>query len=89
MQREEIEKAIRDILEKDHRGMKLPRDFPVGESLFLRGVIDSFGVFPFVRVLEARFHIKIGKRDIHPGNLETIENLISFVFHKKNKELRE
>lgn len=83
MQQEEIENAVRDILAKKNHGIKIPVDFPAGESLFLRGIVDSFGIFPFVHALEARFHIKIKKGDIHPGNLETIENLTAFISNKQ------
>ncbi|MFH1209128.1 MAG: acyl carrier protein [Candidatus Omnitrophota bacterium] len=85
MQQEEIENAVRDILAKNNHGIKMPRDFSAKESLFLRGIVDSFGVFPFVHALEVRFYIKIKKSDIHPGNLETIENLTAFI-SKKQKE---
>jgi acyl carrier protein len=85
MQREEIDSTVRDILTENNHGIKMPKDFPAGESLFLRGIVDSFGVFPFVHALEARFHIKIRKSDIHPGNLETIENLTAFISRRQKE----
>jgi acyl carrier protein len=88
MPREEIENAVRDILAKNSHGIKIPVDFSAGESLFLRGIVDSFGIFPFVHALEARFHIKIKKGDIHPGNLETIENVTAFISKKQREEER-
>ena len=88
MQREEIENAVRDILAKNSHGIKIPVGFPASESLFLRGIVDSFGIFPFVHALEARFHIKIKKGDIHPGNLETIENVTAFISNKQKGEER-
>ena len=87
MRPEEIEKTIKDILVRNNYGIKMPRDFPVGDSLFLHGIIDSFGIFPFVRELQARFDVKITNSEIHPGSLETIENVTFFIQGKtKRKE---
>ena len=86
MEREEIEKAVREILTREHHGAKIPMGFPSNESLFLKGIVDSFGVFPFVKALEIRFKVKIKKRDIHPGTLETIENVTDFINKKKGGE---
>lgn len=86
MEQEEIKKIIRDILMRDDYGIKMPGDFAANESLFLQGIIDSFGIFPFVSELQARFNINIKNSEIHPGNLETIENTATFIYNKKRKE---
>jgi len=83
MGREEIKKIIKDILIQKNYGVKMPGDFATDESLFLRGVIDSFGIFPFINELQAQFNVKIENKEIHPGNLETVENVTTFIYNKK------
>ena len=82
MESEEIKTIVRGILTKNNFGLKMPNDFATNQSLFLQGVIDSFGIFPFVNELQARFNIHIKHREIHPGNFETIENIITFIYKK-------
>lgn len=85
MEPEEIKKIIKDILMYNNYGVKMPGDFTSDESLFLQGVIDSFGIFPFINELQARFNINIKDSEIHPGNLETIENIGTFIYNKKSE----
>ena len=83
MEPEEIKKTIKSALMHNNYGAKMPADFPADESLFLQGVIDSFGIFPFITELQAQFNINIKDSEIHPGNLETIEKIASFIYNKK------
>lgn len=85
MEPEEIKKIIKDILAHNNYGVKMPADFAADSSLFLQGIIDSFGIFPFVNELQAQFNLKIKNSEIHPGNLETIENISAFIYNKKRK----
>jgi acyl carrier protein len=86
MRREEIKKEIQELLSEKSFGVKMPRDFSTHDSLFLRGVVDSFGIFPFVHELQSHFQVVISKGEIHPGNLETIENAATFIYNKKRKK---
>ena len=86
MEQEEIKKIIKDILMCNNYGVKMPGDFANSESLFLQGVIDSFGIFPFINELQARFNINIKDSEIHPGNFETIENIATFIYNIKSEE---
>lgn len=85
MEQEDIKKIVNGILLHNNYGVKMPGDFAVNESLFLQGVIDSFGIFPFVNELQAQFNINIRNSEIHPGNLETIENIVLFIYNKTKK----
>jgi acyl carrier protein len=85
MEPEEIKKIIKEILMHNNFGVKMPADFAVNASLFLQGVIDSFGIFPLINELQAQFNINIENSEIHPGNLETIENIVTFIYNKKRK----
>jgi acyl carrier protein len=86
MDLEAIKKTIRSILSSNNYGIRMPADFDSDESLLKKGIIDSFGIYPFVNELQARFNLKIANKEIHPGNLETIEKIALFIYNKKNEE---
>lgn len=85
MELEEIKKIIREILMQNNYGNKMPADFAFNELLFLHGVIDSFGIFPFINQLQARFDIDIKDKEVHPGNFETIESVAMLIYNKKER----
>lgn len=85
MEKGEIKKLIREILTNNDHGIKMPGDFDNNDSLFLKGIIDSFGIFPFVNELQMIFNLEIENKDVHPRNLETIENVTTFIYNKKRE----
>ena len=42
-------------------------------SLFVPGVLDSFGMIEFLTALEGEFNIKISNEDLIPENFRTIK----------------
>ena len=48
-------------------------------SLIEAGIIDSTGVLELVGFLEETFGIRIGDNDLVPENLDTIDNIVSYV----------
>lgn len=67
-------------------GIKMLADFDTNESLLTHGIVDSFGLFAFIADLQHAFNIPIEDREIHPGNFETIENIVRFIYAKKEDE---
>lgn len=51
----------------------------VHESLLESGVIDSTGVLELIEFLETRFDIRVEDSETIPQNLDSIENLVTFV----------
>lgn len=49
------------------------------DSFLDKGIIDSTGVLELVAFLEERFHIRIEDRELVPDNLDSINNLVTFV----------
>jgi|WetSurMetagenome_2_1015567.scaffolds.fasta_scaffold1599961_1 acyl carrier protein len=83
MEKQEIAELIREVLKAHNYGIKIPDNFDSNESLFARGVIDSFGLVVFINALQAKFNLKVENREVHPGNFETIENITVFISNKK------
>jgi len=82
MDKKEIKKITRKILRNSDHGVKIPSDFPDEASLFLSGILDSFGIFTFIQTLQKEFNLVIKNKEIHPGNFETIEQITTFIFNK-------
>ena len=80
---EQLASEISGMLQDGAYGSPMPADFGPTRSLLASGVIDSFGLFRFVRDLEKRFKIKVRDKDIHPANFENIENVARFVSAKR------
>ena len=59
------------------------------ESLLESGIVDSTGILELVLFLEEQFTVKIEDEEIIPENLDTINNLVTFLEKKmiKNSQL--
>ncbi len=79
---EPVRLAVRTLLAAKRYGNPFPSDMADDQSLLNRGVVDSFGLFAFIRDLEKRFEIQVQSREIHPGNFETIDRIARFVLSK-------
>ena len=54
-----------------------------GMSLLDNGIIDSTGVMELVAFLEGDFALNIEDEELVPENLDSVENLVSFVTRKQ------
>ena len=59
--------------------------FTDDESLLDSGIVDSTGVLELVGFLEAEFEIDIKDDELVPQNLDSIDNLASFIERKKQQ----
>jgi acyl carrier protein len=83
MERAAIVGLIRGILKSHNYGMALPDSFDAEDSLFAKGIIDSFGILAFINELQSKFDLKVDTHEIHPGNFETIEKIATLVYNKR------
>lgn len=60
-----------------------PAAVPGSQSLIDSGIIDSTGVLELVGFLEERYSIQIDDEELVPENLDTIDNIVSFVGRKQ------
>ena len=56
------------------------------DSLMATGIIDSTGILELIEYLESRFEISISESETIPQNLDTLDNLVSFVQAKTTTE---
>ena len=71
---------VENFLLGDDSGLEM------SQSLLESGVVDSTGVMELVMFLEQTFGIEVGDEDLVPENLDTIENMASFVQRKRTPE---
>jgi acyl carrier protein len=80
LQTSDISRDIRYFLVRhflDGRTEKLRDD-----GSLLGNAVDSLGVLDLVTFLQDHFHITVEDEDVVPSNLDTVNNLISFVARK-------
>lgn len=72
--REQIRKFILQnfILEK-------PEDLVDDESMLNKGIMDSTGVLELVAFIENTFDMKVEDDELSRDNLDTIDNIVSFL----------
>jgi len=52
-------------------------------SLTERGIVDSVGVVEVLTFLETQYDIQINDDETVPENIDTIDNMVSFVMRKR------
>lgn len=53
------------------------------DSLLEKGIIDSTGVLELIMFMEEEFDIKVEDEEMIPENLDSVNNLVSFVQRKQ------
>ena len=57
-------------------------DLQPEESLLGRGLIDSTGVLELVDFIEERYSFKVEDEEVIPGNLDSVNNVATYVARK-------
>ncbi len=53
------------------------------DSFMERGIIDSTGVLELVNFIQQTFMITVNDEDLTPENLDSVNNLVSYIKRKK------
>lgn len=59
-------------------------DLKDDDSLLEKGIIDSTGVLEVVQFLEETFEIEVEDEELVPENLDSVNNLVSYVTKKQS-----
>ncbi|MFN7027243.1 MAG: acyl carrier protein [Pseudorhizobium sp.] len=73
--------AVREFVAENFL-FRADADISDGQSLLEGGVIDSTGVLELIAFLEASYGISIADEEIVPENLDSIENMSSYLARK-------
>lgn len=80
----ELHTEIRNfIVENFMMGMN-PDELSDSDSLLDKGIIDSTGVLELVGFLEENYRIQIEDEELVPENLDSVDNLASFIQKKQS-----
>lgn len=74
----DIKKTVKDFIEDEF----LDDDIDYETSLFKDNILDSLNLLSLVSFLEKTFNIKIKASEINYENLDSIENMASFLSRK-------
>lgn len=64
MKKEEIIRQLKAYLCENYPAARNHEDLPVDESLYDRGILDSFGIVELVGFIESHWSIRIEDREI-------------------------
>jgi acyl carrier protein len=53
------------------------------DSFLEKGILDSTGILELIFFLEEEFNIQVAESDMVPENLDSIQNLVTFLDYKK------
>ncbi len=60
-----------------------PEDLTDSDSLLDKGIIDSTGVLELVGFIEEKFNVQVQDEELVPENLDSVNNLITYIQKKK------
>lgn len=80
----EIKKRIKQFI-KDNFLLGNDAAFNDSDSFMGKGIVDSTGILEVVSFVEETFSIKIEDEELLPDNLDSINNLATFIKTKQNK----
>ena len=79
---DEIRDKIRTFLVENFLALGDATELDDGESLLEIGIIDSTGVLELVGFLEQTFGLGVQDQEVVPENLDTVDNVVTYVVGK-------
>jgi acyl carrier protein len=80
---QEIKSALRNFIAESFLPSAGLESFVDDDSFMETGIIDSTGVLELLEFIEEAFTIKIEDEEVIPANLDSLNNLSSFIQRKK------
>jgi acyl carrier protein len=78
----DVKQKIRDFIAETFLIGDEKDSFDNGDSFMATGIVDSTGVLEITVFLESEFEITIEDDEMTPSNLDSVNNLASFVMRK-------
>ena len=77
---DEVRSTVRNFI-IDNFLFGMTENFKDHTSFLDEGIIDSTGVLELVSFIEETFSIKVDDEDLVPENLDSVDNVVSFVMN--------
>jgi len=78
-----MEEKLRTFIQNNFLLGDKNRTIKKDESFLQNGIIDSTGVLELVNFIEETYKIKVEDEELVPENLDSIQNLISYIQRKQ------
>ncbi|MFP4418878.1 MAG: acyl carrier protein [Chitinispirillaceae bacterium] len=80
----DVRKSIRDFVNRNFLMGTNSVSYQDNDSFLQLGIIDSTGVLELVGYLQDTYGIQVADTDLVPENLDSIENVTSFIQKKRS-----
>jgi acyl carrier protein len=80
-----IEKKVRDYVLENYLFTDDQAKLQNTDSFLEKGIIDSTGVLEMIAFLEQEFAIRVEDDEMVPENLDSVNNIITFITNKQEK----
>lgn len=80
---DEIKNNIREFIRKNFLMGSNAIKFSDTDSFMNKGIVDSTGVLELVQFIQKTFNIMIEDRELIPENLDSVNQIASFLIQKK------
>ena len=78
----DIRKELRDFITESFLTSSGLDSFKLTDSFMDKGIIDSTGILELIEFIEDTFDIKVEDEEIVPNNLDSLNQLTSFIQRK-------
>lgn len=75
----DVKEKIISYIKENFIAGRSEQELKTNESLIENGIIDSTGVLELVTYIEETYSIEIADEELIPENLDSIDNIISFL----------
>ena len=75
----DTEQKIRNFILENYLFTDDQNELKNDDSFLEQGIIDSTGVLEVVLFLEEEFEIKVNDEDMVPDNLDSVNNIVSYI----------
>ncbi|MBN2424899.1 MAG: acyl carrier protein [Calditrichaceae bacterium] len=80
----DVKQQVRDYIIENFLFGDTSTQFSDEDSFMEKGILDSTGILEVITFLEESYGIKIEDDELVPENLDSINNIASFISRKKN-----
>ena len=80
-----LNQSINEFVNKNFLMNSGAVEFTNDDSLVEKGIIDSTGVLEMISFIQQQFGIKVKDEDLIPENLDSVNNIASFITRKINE----
>ncbi|HHI02073.1 MAG: acyl carrier protein [Candidatus Zixiibacteriota bacterium] len=80
-----IRSALRAFIMESFLFGNTEQAFDDSDSFMENGIVDSTGILELISFIEEQYNIQIDDEELIPENLDSINNLVSFIARKTAK----